>query len=462
MMKKKLKIDPASFRDKSGFVYYDRGEIYRQINYDYKENYDLLMRSGLYENLTRNRYLISHEEAALAKDENFCGYKKIKPEDIPMISYPYEWCFSQLKEAALLTLDIQKISMDYGMSLKDASAYNIQFYKGKPIFIDTLSFEKYKVSEPWVAYRQFCQHFFAPLALMSLKDARFNQLFKIFIDGIPLDLASSLLSFRTFANLSLLAHIHIHAKSQKHFASKSMSVKKYKMSHKSFLGLIDNLESSIKKMEYRYIDSEWSNYYDNTNYSSESLLHKSKIIESYLERIKPSNVWDLGANDGKFSRIASNMGVYTIAFDYDHDAVEKNWHQCRRMGEKMILPLMMDLANPSSGIGWNNSERLSLTERGGADAVFALALIHHLRITNNIPLENIAEYFRHLSEYLIIEFIPKSDSQVKKILSTREDIFMDYHQSEFEVIFKKYFYVIESIKIIDSERILYLMRKNEK
>ena len=210
----------SSFRDPSGFLFYKNNLIYRQVNISYKENYDHLMESGLYKILINKKLLIPHREVDASSLSDRKSYKTIKPELIPFISYPYEWSFSQLKNAALTAIKIQKYSLDFGMSLKDCSAYNIQFFNGKPIFIDTLSFEKFKPNKPWIAYRQFCQHFLAPLALMSCKDIRLNQLFKIYIDGIPLDLASSLLPIKTYFKFFLLTHIHLHAKSQKHFSKK--------------------------------------------------------------------------------------------------------------------------------------------------------------------------------------------------------------------------------------------------
>ena len=238
---------PGSFRDPSGFLFWQNGSLYRQINIIYKDHYDRLMNSGLYEELTKTGLLIPHQEVDIEPAQPGIAYKIIQPERIDFISYPYEWCFSQLKDAALTTLRIQKKALDFGLSLKDASAYNVQFRKGKPVFIDTLSFESYHEGQPWIAYRQFCQHFLAPLALMSCKDIRLNQLLRIYIDGIPLDLASSLQPFRTRFSLSLLSHIHLHARSQKRFADKKVDTRQIKLSRVGLLGLINNLESDYQK-----------------------------------------------------------------------------------------------------------------------------------------------------------------------------------------------------------------------
>jgi len=325
MTNKKLS---SSFRDPSGFLFFRDGLIYRQVNTIYKENYDRLINSGLYQALVDGELLISHDEVDVEQARSDKIYKIIKPELIPFISYPYEWCFSQLKDAALTTLKIQKKSVDFGMSLKDCSAYNIQFRKGKPVFIDTLSFEKYREGQPWVAYRQFCHHFLAPLALMSYKDIRLNQLFRVYIDGVPLDLASSLLPFRTRFVFSLLSHIQLHAKSQKYFADKTVNTNAHKMSRLSLLGLIDSLESAVKKLTWQPQGTEWADYYKDTNYSLNALHHKRELICEFLDKINPKIIWDLGANVGMFSRIASDKGIQTISFDIDPAAVEKNYLEC--------------------------------------------------------------------------------------------------------------------------------------
>lgn len=448
----------SSFRDPSGFIFVQDNTIYRQINFSYKENYDFLMNSGLYKKLIDENLLIPHQEVDITLD-NSNGYKIIKPKQIPFISYPYEWSFSQLKDAALTTIKIQKIANEFGMSLKDCSAFNIQFINCKCILIDTLSFEKYIEGKPWVAYRQFCKHFLSPLALMSQKDIRLNQLFRIFLDGIPLDLASSLLPTSSLFKFSSLSHIHLHAKSEKHYGNKKVKKEKYKLSRSKFNALILSLESAIKSMKWKPHGTEWSDYYNDTNYSEEGFQQKKNIVEEFLNEIKPSTLWDLGANTGIFSRIASNKGIKTISFDIDPAAVEINYLNCVKNKETHILPLILDLSNPTPSLGWANEERMSLNDRSENNTVLALALIHHLIISNNVPIQKIAEFFKEVCRYLIIEFVPKTDSQVERLLVTREDIFSDYNSQTFEEKFRLYFLILKSQKIVGTERILYLMRK---
>jgi ribosomal protein L11 methylase PrmA len=452
-------ILPSSFRDPAGFLFFRDRTLYRQINTTYRDHYELLNSSGLYNILTVKKLLIPHDEVALPAEKPETAFKIIKPRSIPFISYPYEWCFSQLKQAALLTLEIQKISLEYGLTLKDASAYNVQFLEGKPVFIDTLSFERYEPGKPWIAYRQFCRHFLAPLALMQHTDIRLGQLFRTYIDGIPLDLASSLLPAKTWFNTGILMHIHLHAKSERKYADVHVTVQPREISKHSLLGLLDNLTTTIEKMQWLPEGTEWAGYYLDTNYSPEAFEHKKMIVTSYLETVNPKTVWDLGANNGFFSRIASEKGIFTLAFDIDPACVELNYREIVQKNEPNLLPLLMDISNPSSGTGWQNEERSSLMDRGTADTVLALALVHHLAISNNVPLERIAEFFSKLCNSLIIEFVPKRDTQVKKLLMNRKDIFGEYDTEHFEKSFNQYFTIEQKTLVNNSERILYLYKK---
>jgi ribosomal protein L11 methylase PrmA len=450
----------ASFRDPSGFIFRRQGILYRQVNQAYAEPYARLMESGLYEKLVKAGLLVSHRESAAEPAQPLTAFKVLEPQQIPFISYPYEWPFSLLKDAALATLSIQKRSLKAGMSLKDASAYNIQFLNGRPALIDTLSFEPYVEGQPWVAYRQFCQHFLAPLALMAYTDVRLGQLLRVYIDGIPLDLASRLLPVRTRLNPGLLAHIHLHAGAQRRYADeapKSPISASARMSREALLGLVDSLQSNVKMLDGKPGGTEWGDYYNMTNYSGAAFEHKKELIASWLARVSPGSVWDLGANDGTFSRLASAQGIPTLAWDIDPTAVEMNYRKLRKDKEKDLLPLVLDLTNPSPALGWHHRERDSFMDRGPAGMVFALALIHHLAISNNVPLRQLAQFFRQAGNWLVIEFVPKTDSQVRKLLQTRLDIFPAYTAAGFEEAFSEHFTILERAQVRESERLLYLM-----
>jgi hypothetical protein len=460
--KSKLKVS-SSFRDPTGFLFTDQDVLYRQINQSGYGDYFRLIDSGLYDELVSIGFLIPHEEKGAIDRNSLPSEIIIKPEPVSFISYPYEWSFSQLKDAALLTLNIQLVALQKGISLKDSSAYNIQFHHGKPILIDTLSFERYQEGEPWVAYRQFCQHFLAPLALMAYTDIRLNQLFRVYIDGIPLDLASKLLPKKTSLNFSLNMHIHLHAKSQAQYADKEIdtSQPRREMQKHQLLGLLENLKSAINKLNWSPGDTDWAGYNQFHNYSPTAMQHKNELVADFLQRTKAQLAWDLGANTGRFSRIASQLQVNTVAFDIDPGAVELNYLQAVKEGEKYLLPLVSDLTNPSPGLGWAHSERQSLLERGPADTVMALALIHHIVIGNNVPIRILAEFFSRICQWLIIEFIPKQDPQVKKLLQVRKDIFTDYTQDLFTIEFGNYFELIAQDEIKESERVMFLFRNNK-
>ncbi len=453
------KIVPSSFRDPSGYLFVKDGVLYRRIHRSYKDNYEHLMQSGLYRILTERQLLIPHEEVGKPDYTTDGIYLDIKPKPIPFVSYPYEWSFSQLKQAALLTLEVQKESLLRGMTLKDASAYNVQFYEGKPIFIDTLSFEQHEEGKPWVGYKQFCEHFLAPLALTSYRDIRLNHLLKTYLDGIPLDLAGNLLPKKAYLRLSLLLHIHLHGWMQKRYL-KSDGTRRIqgRVGKKALLVIITSLENGIKKLTWNPGGEQWLSYYARDHsYTQEALEEKGRLVSEFLDEANPRTVWDLGSNTGYFSRIASRKGINTLAFDNDPACVEVNYLEARKNNDCNLLPLIIDVCNPSPPIGWENRERLGFLDRGKPDLVLALALIHHLAIARNLSLERIAAYFSRMAPYLVIEFVPKADAMVRRMLAMREDIFPDYTRETFEAAFMKYFTIKRAEKIPATERILYFI-----
>jgi ribosomal protein L11 methylase PrmA len=440
----------SSFRDPSGYVFAEDGKVFRFVSSAYAAILSDVAAFGLLDELWSQGLLVRHSARTPAPD----GSLILEPEQIPTISYPYEWCFSQLKAAALLTLSIQASATAKGFSLKDASAYNVQFLRGKPIFIDTLSFEAYEEGSPWRAYRQFCEHFLAPLALMSQVDPRLNKLMSSFIDGIPLDIAAKSLPLRSRLSPGLAMHLHLHSRA-KAGGSGTGNVRG-QFSKTAMLGLIDSLKRSIQAMVYEPKDTVWGDYYQGTNYSDSAFEKKKALVRAQLQQSGAQSVWDLGANTGTFSMIAAEMGLRTVAWDFDSAAVEKAY---RTHQNPHFLPLLLDLTNPSPALGWANEERSSFQQRCDADAVMALALIHHLAIGNNVPLERVAAFFAGLAPWLIIEFVPKSDSQVQRLLSTRDDIYPDYQREGFVAAFGKHFRVVRSDPVEGSERELFLMAR---
>jgi ribosomal protein L11 methylase PrmA len=269
-----------------------------------------------------------------------------------------------------------------------------------------------------------------------------------------------MLPWGTRLNFGLLTHIHVHAGAQTRFADAEIEQPKARggVSKQAMIGLIDSLRVTVEKLTWKAGGTEWGNYYDITNYSNAAFAHKKDIISGWVERVSPTMVWDLGANSGEFSRLASEHGVFTVSSDIDPTAVEQNYRRVREKKETNLLPLVLDLTNPSPGLGWANQERDSFAQRGPADLAFALALVHHLAISNNVPLVRVAEYFASLCKWLVIEFVPKSDSQVRKLLKSREDIFDQYTQEGFEQALSTCFEIRETVQVKDSERTLYLLQ----
>jgi hypothetical protein len=296
---------------------------------------------------------------------------------------------------------------------------------------------------------------------MAHTDVRLSELLRVYIDGIPLDLAARLLPARTRLDFGLGTHIRLHAAAQLRYSDKTVNKAEVKrqVSRVSYLGLMDSLESTVRKLNWKPAGTEWGDYYtaSASHYTTGAFENKHQAVRQLIEQVTPGRVWDLGANTGEFSRLASQQGIPTVAFDIDPAAVELNYQACKKDKETHLLPLVLDLTNPSPGLGWANLERLSLAERGPVDAVLALALVHHIAISNNVPLPRLAAYLHQLSRWLIIEFVPKEDSQVQKLLATREDIFSEYHLAGFERAFSEVFTIYQSIPLQETGRVLYLM-----
>ena len=458
--------DRGSFRDPSGFVFFHDGVAYRQVNAEAADPYRHLMGSGLYDELARDRLLVAHEAVPLRLPDAPAALAVLKPEQIPFISYPYEWCFSGLKSAALLTLDIQRRALKRGLVLRDASAYNIQFVGTRPIFIDTLSFDAYVEGQPWAAYRQFCQHFLAPLALMALVDPTLGELSRTHIDGVPLSLASRLLPITSRLRPGVLMHLHLHARSEARTSAPpqngAQKPRASGMGRTAMLGLIDSLERTINGLQLAPGKTLWSTYGTHLNYSEAAQGEKRQIVARMIESAAPAtlqSVWDLGANTGEYSRIAADAGARVFAFDGDHAVVEEHFRRAASRGDGLVLPLLQNLSNPSPAMGWAHAERRSLVERGPADLCLALALVHHLAISGNVPLGRIAELFGGIARRLIIEFVPKEDSQVARMLSLREDVFPDYTEATFLAAFGQTFRIIEAVPINQTVRTLYRMER---
>jgi hypothetical protein len=447
---------PASFRDPSGFVFFKDSKIYRQVNRSYQPDFDHLISSGLFNRLVEKGMLITHKQLS----ENLTGddywYTTLLPEQLSYISYPYEWCFDMLKDAALVTLQTNRQAIEQGMILKDASAFNLQLHNGKMLLIDSLSFENYDQKQPWVAYRQFCEHFLAPLAFMHYQQQPAQSVLTGKIEGLPLGIVKKLLPFRSKWNLNIYLHLHLHAslsnKKNKQQKTAEFSVTKMKQ-------LLSSLESAVASLNFSEKRTIWSEYYEEAAQRDAYLNNKKTIIDTWIKKLSILSALDVGSNEGEFSEMLAARNIYAISIDGDHHAINKLYNRIKRGKFKNIQPLVIDITNPSPSIGWNNKERASFLDRTNTDLVLALAVIHHLVIGKNIPLEKISSLFSMLGNKLIIEFVPKDDEKVQLMLQHRKDVFEDYTEENFLKIFSGRYKVLDQQNISTSKRTLYLMER---
>ena len=447
-----ITIHPASFRDPSGFVFQHNNTYYRQVNKSYADDYNLLMASGLYQHLVDKKLIIPHTENEEIIADQQTWYKTLKPYQVPVITYPYEWCSGQLKDAALLTIKIVKASLDHGMIIKDATPYNIQFIDNRPVFIDTLSFEKYDANKAWVAYRQFCNMFLFPLYLEHYLKTDIQKMLIVYPDGIPVDITSKLLPLKSRTSVGVWLHVYLQNTISRNAGSRK---DEEKFNRRKLLNLVNHLETTILNLRSSNLTSVWKNYYDETIISKNYLHEKEKIFRKLIANLEAKSVLDLGANDGYFSKIIAEKEIRVIAVDNDSRSICSLYES----KNKNILPLVMDVANPSPSTGFNNAERLNFFERVKTDMVLALALVHHLVIGRNISLQVLAEWFDRISGKLIIEFVPREDEKVKQMLTSRKDVFANYTESTFETIFSRYFTIKHKEIVPGTSRTIYLMEK---
>ena len=450
----------GSFRDPAGFMFERDGVLYRQVNRPYERDYAKLTGSGLYDALVKERLLVPHVEEREVRSTPE-GIAVLRPTRVPFVSYPYEWCFGQLKDAAVATLRAQRLALQHGMVLKDASAYNAQVLDGRMVLIDTLSFETHREGEPWVAYRQFCQHFLAPLALTAKGHHGMTQLLRAHLDGVPLDLAASALPWPARWRPGLALHLVLHARMQRHAANgangRNGDRAAARMSPNAMLGLVDSLERLVKGLEWRPGASTWSDYDRTHSYSPEGVQAKERLVGEMLGEALPRTVWDFGANDGRFTRLATERGTHGVAFDGDPLVVERNWRDVKARHETRHLPLVMDLTNPSPALGWAHGERMSLLDRGPADVVMALALVHHLAIANNVPLDGVASFLARAGRQAIVEWVPLDDPQAQRLHAARRGISHAYTRDGFEAAFARHFRIARVEPVEGTGRVLYRM-----
>lgn len=452
------KRNTSSFRDPSGYVFIEDNKVKRVINPIYFEQYKSLTDSGFYKTLFDKKYLIPHQEVSKSDSKI-----SIEVSKIPFITYPYEWSFLQYKHAALLTLKIQKLCLENNFILKDASAFNITFHEGKPIFIDTLSFDFYKENNPWLAYKQFIMHFLGPLVLTKYFGQDHLKTLSQNLEGISLQKLSQLLPFKSYFSPTIFTNVHLLAKYDKKYESDKKTVNN-NLSKVSQVKLLDGLYDFIANLSVNE-KTEWDHYYNQINYDNVAYQFKKEVVKNWFLAIKGKSLIDIGGNDGTFSRELNDLAKLIIVADVDPNAVEQNYKQILKNKEKSILPIVADILNPSANYGFNNEERFSFIDRVEdlhLDGCLALAVIHHITLSGNIPFSLSAKFFSKMATNLLIEFPKRSDSWVQFLLDSKREFknhFDFYNEENFEKEYSVYFEIINKQKITSSERILYSLKR---
>jgi 2-polyprenyl-3-methyl-5-hydroxy-6-metoxy-1,4-benzoquinol methylase len=441
---------PSSFRDPSGFIFRQNNHIYRQVNESGASAYETLMQSGLYAELVKKKWLIPHVEVSLPEDG---AYKVLQPQLIPFISYAYEWSFDMWRDAALLTLNICRRALKNKLILKDATPFNVQFVSGSPVFIDTLSFESYNETKPWVAYRQFCESFLGPLLLANYFGSEHLKLLQIYPGGIPVRYVAGLLPMRSWFNSLSLFNIHLQSKVA---ASSSSMGSVSGFTQQKLLNVLNHLYSGISSLQAPKNKTVWDDYYSTTIASDDYLAKKDLVFRSMLKETTGSDAIDLGANDGYFSKITAEAGYSVIATDIDSNSINRLY----AVRNKQILPLILDLTAPTPAVGWLNEERESFFQRAEADLVLALALVHHLAIAENTPFRLIAKMLSAITrKFLIIEFVEKQDVKAKVLLERKSIAYEEYTRENFEAAILVYFDLVRFELLLKGDRRLYLFQR---
>lgn len=454
--------DTGSFRDPAGGVYHYRDRIFRFLTNDGAREFRELAASGLLHELIDSgaviptRELASGEATELGLDPSIPLI--LEHDQIPFISYNYEWPFELLQSAALQYLQSLRVAFQHGFVLKDATAFNTQFIGSAPVMIDVTSFEPYVPGRPWAGYAQFCRMFLNPLLLQSLTGEPYQRWLRSSIEGIsPADL-SKRLPLRRRLRRDVFIHVLAQAWMGNRFSGDAAALKgaaTQQVPLKTLHKLIDQLERTIASLSRpgRH-KSTWSAYEDDCHYEAEATAAKHRFVESVIQQRRPARVWDLGCNRGEYSAIAAAAGAYVVAIDGDEQAVGRLPARADA-DHSRILPLTMDLGNPSADQGWAQTERLGLSARGPADLALALALIHHLTLSGGVPLGRVVDWIADNARAAIIEFVPLDDPMAQRLLATRLDQPTGYDEPTFRRELERRFRITGVERLPQSNRSLY-------
>jgi ribosomal protein L11 methylase PrmA len=457
--------DPGSFRDPSGRIYYVDDRVFRTVTEHAAAEFEFVRDTGLIERLVSEGQLIKSDvvSADVLGETGVNSRYVIEHPRLPFISYPYEWSFQALKAAALLHLNVHLVALDTGVTLSDASAYNVQFLGPRPVFIDLLSFRKYKDGEMWMGHRQFCEQFLNPLLLRSKLGVVHNSWYRGAQEGISTSDLRRLLPWTSKLSLNVLFHVVAQSAfegSQESIGKKKKVLATAQFSIDSYRRILLKLRDWIQTLEPA--DSSktiWKDYAKTHSYNSDEASEKKAFIAKFSNTVKPGILWDLGCNTGDYSDVALDNGAaYSVGFDFDHGALELAFS---RASEECLsfLPLFLDAANPSPNQGWRQNERKGLNGRANADAIVALAFIHHIAIGRNVPIDDVTCWLTSLAPQGIIEFVPKQDPMIQKMLALREDIFHEYTEENLLLCLSKSSEIIETQTVTATGRKLIWFRR---
>jgi SAM-dependent methyltransferase len=460
-----LHADPGSFRDRDSKVLYDDREVLRGLSERGLADWRALESSALYSRFSESGQLVGSELIDTDSSDRNGWAALLRHERIPFVSYPYEWTFSMLKDAALLQLDLTLAGLDEQLMLKDGSPYNVQWRGTRPVFIDVGSFERLRPGEPWVAYRQFCMLFLFPLLLEAYRGLSFQTLLRGSLEGIEPDACRRMLRLRDLIRPGVLNNVVLHSRLQRANGDGGGGLRRELeaagFSTQMIRTNVTRLRKLVSGLQPASTDSSWSEYGHTNTYSSDEIELKAEVVRQVACALQPELVWDIGCNDGRFSRIAAQHAKYTLALDADRATVEHLYRSLVADDIDSILPLVLDVADPSPALGWRNLERKTLPERGQPDLILCLALVHHLSITRNVPLGGFVEWLRSLDSAALIEFPDPHDPMVRRLLEAkRVGTHDDYTRGNFEQLLAEQF-TVETSTAVSSTRTIYFARPRQ-
>lgn len=455
-----VSIEAGSFRDPRGRIFYVDNRVLRTVMPMAVADFDYVRSTGLIDALQAAGQLVGESQIAaedLGDLADTAAYVLEHPR-IPFISYPYEWTFSALKAAALLHLDIQQAALQKGVSLSDASAYNVQFIGPRPVFIDSLSFRRYADGEFWAGHRQFCEQFVNPLLLRACNGVAHNAWFRGSLEGIPAEDLSRVLPWRSRFSWNVLTNVFMQARLQKNSSTDEAAsrARGRRLPKIGFAQMLHGLRKWIAKLEPRGdTRTVWQDYAGDNSYADAEAVQKREFIAEFCNAVRPGLVFDVGCNTGDYAAVALENGAdLAVGFDFDQGALELGYQRAVSSGLN-FLPLLLDAANPSPDQGWQQAERMGLQRRTEGDAVIGLALIHHLAIAKNLPLREVLAWLLAMAPQGVLEWVPKQDAMVQRLLQMREDLFDDYDQQSFEACLQAQARIVKSKVVSSSGRTLY-------